>query len=256
MKRSNVVRLVLERDVEKKLRELALWSAKCWNEVNWLRMQQFKKGERVDFNGTEKAIYAKYKQYLKVNAQQVCRKNAEAWRTFFSLIKSKKEGRLPSWFKPRPPGYWRGKLIVLIRNDRYTVDEEAGVIYLKDFGLALKFRGKLKWRGKQGRLEIFHNGLRWYAAIPVEVEANAKPKGDGVAGVDLGIANLAAVVFEDGTWVLFKGGSVFSQYERYSKKIAAVQKRLALHKQQRSKRLRALQRKDKPRPLGRGCERF
>jgi len=245
VKRSNIVRLVVSKDVGKKLRELATWTAKCWNEVNWLRMQQFKEGKMVDFNDTEKVVYAKYKEYLKVNAQQVCRKNAEAWRSFFSLMKDKKDGKLPSWFKPRPPGYWKDKrgsykLLILIRNDRYTVDENARTIYLKDFGLTLHFKGKLKWKGKQGRLEIFHNGLHWCASIPVEVEVNAKPKGNGIAGVDLGIVNLATVVFDDSSWVLFKGGSVLSEYENYSRKIAITQKKLSLHKQERSKRLKAL----------------
>jgi putative transposase len=37
-------------------------------------------------------VHEKYKHVLKVNAQQVARKNAEAWRSFFSLIKEKREG--------------------------------------------------------------------------------------------------------------------------------------------------------------------
>ena len=90
-------------------------------------MQQYKKGERIDFARTEKEVYEKYKHALKVNAQQIARKNAEDWRCFFSLIKEKKEGKLPKWFKPRPPGYWKSKdgymIMIVVRNDRYTVDE-------------------------------------------------------------------------------------------------------------------------------------
>ena len=48
-------------------------------------MQQFKKGEKVDFAKSEKEVYEKYKGVLKVNAQQVARKNAESWRSFFLL---------------------------------------------------------------------------------------------------------------------------------------------------------------------------
>ena len=132
MKRTNVVKLAVDKETHKRLKELAVTTAKCWNELNWLRMQQFKEGKRVDFNGTEKTVYAKYKHVLKVNAQQVARKNAEAWRGFFELIKMKKEGKLPSWFRPRPPGYWkedsRYRLMLVVRNDRYVVDEEHSVI--------------------------------------------------------------------------------------------------------------------------------
>jgi putative transposase len=201
-------------------------------------MQQFKEGKRVDFNNTERKVYAKYREYLKVNASQVCRKNAEAWRSFFALLREKKEDKS---LKPRPPSYWKGeRKVILIRNDRYAVDEGSRTIYLKDFHLSLRFKGRLKWKGKQGRLEIFHDGFHWYATIPVEVELNAKTKGNGIAGIDLGIVNLATVAFDDGTWVLFKGGSLLSEYENYSRKIALTQKKLSAHGQTRSKKLKAL----------------
>jgi putative transposase len=56
----------------------------------------------------------------------------------------------------------------------------------------------------------------------------------------LGIVNLATVYAEDGTWYIFKGGSVLSQYEYYSKKISRVQKVLARHGQRKSWRLKLL----------------
>ena len=247
MRRTNVVKLVMDKETREKLKELGMVTAKCWNEVNWLRMQQFKEGRRVDFARTEKEVYEKYKHVLKVNAQQVARKNAEAWRDFFSLVKEKKEGKLPKWFKPRPPGYWKDrsgkyKLMIIIRNDRYKVDEDKRIIYLKDFDLTLRFKGKLKWHGKQGRLEVICNDARrsWYAYIPVEVEVVAEGKGNLRAGVDLGIVNLATVYIEDGTWYISKGGGVLSQYEYYSKKIHRVQKLLVRHGQRTSRRLKLL----------------
>jgi putative transposase len=41
MKRTNVVKLVVDKEKHEKLKELGVITAKCWNEVNWLRMQQF-----------------------------------------------------------------------------------------------------------------------------------------------------------------------------------------------------------------------
>ena len=241
-----MVKLETDKEAYEKLKELGIATAKCWNEVNWLRMQQFKEGKRVDFNETEKKVYAKYKTILKVNAQQVMRKNSEDWRSFFTLVEKKKEGKLPSWFKPRPPGYWKEKgkykLILIIRNDRYVVDEEGRKIHLKDFHLTIKFKGKLKWKGEQGRLEIICDETRklWYAHIPVKLERNAQ-KSNLTASADLGIVNLATVFVEDGLWCLFKGGSVLSQYEHYGKKIQITQKILARHKQsRRSRKLRLL----------------
>jgi putative transposase len=74
----------------------------------------------------------------------------------------------------------------------------------------------------------------------VEVEILAKARGNLRASVDLGIVNLATVYAEDGTWYIFKGGSVLSQYESYSKKISRVQKVLARHGQRKSRRLKLL----------------
>jgi putative transposase len=95
---------------------------------------------------------------------------------------------------------------------------------------------------KKGRLEVIYNDARrsWYAHIPVEVEILAKARGNLRASVDLGIVNLATVYAEDGTWYIFKGGSVLSQYEYYSKKISRVQKVLARHGQRKSRRLKLL----------------
>lgn len=77
-------------------------------QVNYLRRQQFSNEVRLDFRTTKKLVYEKYKQVLKVNAQQVARKNAEAWRLFFSLLKLKKKGKLPSFIVPIPSRYRRG----------------------------------------------------------------------------------------------------------------------------------------------------
>ncbi|QGA54569.1 transposase [Sulfolobus sp. E5-1-F] len=241
MKRSNIVKLFIDKETKKRLLGLLEVYRACWNTVNYLRMQQFKNHEKVDFVKTEKETYEKFKQILKVNAQQVTRKNTEAWRSFFSLIKEKRQNKS---LKPRPPGYWtRG--IILVRNDRYTIDEEERVIYLKDFKMRLKYSGKLKWRGKQGRLEIHYDEVRrlFYATIPIEVE-DVKLKESGLkASIDLGIVNLATVFIENGKWFLFRGGSVLSQYEYYSKKIVITQKKLAIHKQNRSRRLSMLYKK-------------
>jgi hypothetical protein len=39
MKRTNVVKLIVDKDAHGLLKELGVATAKCWNEVNWLRMQ-------------------------------------------------------------------------------------------------------------------------------------------------------------------------------------------------------------------------
>ena len=77
-----------------------------------------------------------------------------------------------------PPGYWKDRLAgekeihILIRNDRYylePINEDEGYLVLVDFGLRIKYAGRIRWEGKQGRLEIIYVNGRWFAHIPIEV---------------------------------------------------------------------------------------
>jgi len=251
--RTNVVRLLPNGYQERRLRRLANISAKLFNELNYERRQQFFNHQRVDFRGTWGKYYGKYKKILSVNAQAVLQKNNEAWNSFFSLLRLKKEGKLPPYMNHiSPPGYWkdketgRRKLIIVIRQDRYVVDEQNHKLILKDFNMAIKFAGRLRWFGRQGRLEMHYDEARnaWYACIPVEVgveEARTgrkskhivrgerksiqveSPKGSKVASIDLGINNLASVVVSDGTWLLYKGVRAKEDYFYFMKRITEVQ---------------------------------
>jgi len=175
--------------------------------------------------------------------------------SFFSLLKSKKKGKLPSHMKHlSPPKYWKDKdtkerkLILVVRQDRYVMDEENHKLILKDFNLEIDFAGRLRWYGKQGRLEIYYDETKhdWYASIPIEVgvettkkKGNNKskhivkgerktiqvsiPKGDKVASIDLGINVMASVITNDGTWLLYKGVRTKQDYFYLQKKISEVQ---------------------------------
>jgi len=133
---------------------LANISAKLFNELNYERRQFFQQ-QRVDFKGTWGKYYGKYKNVLGVNAQAVMQKSNEAWNAFFSLLRLKKQGKLPPYMNHiSPPGYWkdrvagRRKLLPVVRQDRYEVDEQRHVIILKDFDLEVKFTGGLRWFGR------------------------------------------------------------------------------------------------------------
>jgi len=243
-KRANVVRLLPSGFQERKLRKLANASAKLFNEVNYERRQQFFRGEKVDFKSTWDKYYDKYKGILGVNAQAVLQKNNEAWSSFFSLLELK--GKLPPHTNNvSPPRYWKEskkrKLILVVRQDRYEVDEYK--LVLKDFGLEIEFAGRLRWYGKQGRLEIHYDDA-WYASIPVDVGVEvtktgkkskwivtgerksiqiASPKGNKIASIDLGINVLASVLVDDGTWLLYKGVRIKEDYFYLQRKIAEAQ---------------------------------
>ncbi len=138
------------------------------------------------------------------------------------------------------------KLILVVRQDRYIVDERNHRLVLRDFGLEINFAGRLRWHGKQGRLEIRHDEAReaWYASMPVEVGVEttrngnrskhvvrgerksirmAGPRGDVAAGVDLGINMLASAVTSDGTWLLYRGSRAKEDFFHLTRRIAEVQ---------------------------------
>jgi putative transposase len=253
-RRTNVVRLLPNGAQERRLRKLADACARLYNELNYERRQQFFSGGGIDFKGTWDKYYEKYKDVIgSANAQAVMQKNNEDWNSFFSLLNMKKEGKLPPHMRRvSPPGYWKDeetgkrRLIIVIRQDRYEVDVERRVIILKDFNMEIKFAGRLRWYGKQGRLEIIYDETKdaWYAHIPAEVGVEetrtgkkakhivigerrtiqvATPRGNRVAAIDLGINNLASVVVSDGTWLLYKGMRAKEDYFYLQRLISRIQ---------------------------------
>jgi len=149
---------------EKKLRRIADAAAKLWNELNYARLVQFRTSGKVDFKGTGHEFYYKYNVVLSVNAGVVIQLNNQAWNSFFKLSRLYKQGKLPKFMgKPSPPGFWKDKLLgkrelrILVRNDRYYLEPTnggEGYLVLKDWGLKIKYAGRIKWAGKQGTLVI------------------------------------------------------------------------------------------------------
>ena len=157
MKRTVTVKLQPSKEQAKILLQLADSGAKVWNRVNYLRRQQFFQDQIVDFNSTEKTIYEEFKREIgSATVQQISRKNAEAWRSFFSLLRKKRNGELPDWLKPKPPNYLkenaRRKPLIVLRNDQYKI--EGNKLILKGLGkfkrLEVQFKGRIHLKGKQG----------------------------------------------------------------------------------------------------------
>ncbi|CAI1492612.1 transposase [Thermococcus nautili] len=245
MKRTVTVKLQPSKEQEKTLNQLADTGAKVWNRVNYLRRQQFFEDKIVDFNSTEKTVYEEFKREIgSATVQQIARKNAESWRSFFSLLRKKRNGELPSWLKPKPPNYLkedgRRKPLIVLRNDQYKI--EGNKLILKGLGkfkrLDIQFKGRIHLKGKQGRLEITYDPVRrkWYAHISLTVEEKLEgeewvsvprhPKGSLSAGIDLGVNNLMAVYVENGESFLVNGRLLKSIDFYWRRKIADYQSKL------------------------------
>ncbi|ACB39760.1 Protein of unknown function DUF1225 [Pyrobaculum neutrophilum V24Sta] len=248
------LRLLPTTPQERKLHRLANTAAKAWNEVNYLRRRQFFAKQGVDLRGTYNEIYNRYRRILAPAAlQQILNKNNEAWLGFFALLAKLNAGELPPHVKKvSPPGYWKDRLLgrrvkrLVVRSDRYYVEPVnggEGYIVLKDFGMRVRYAGRIKWSGKQGRLEIVYERGRWFAYLTVEVGAQPpagnpkgyvrgtydriqikQPKGDKKAFIDIGINNLFAAVIEGSDRaILIKGTPLKAEYFWWKRQKALYQ---------------------------------
>ena len=203
MKRTNTFALAPTEEQHQQLLEIADACARLWNELNYRRRQSFFKGK---LNWESKDLYDKYKGIIgAATAQQIQRKNSEAWKSFFALLKLKSEGKLPPHIrKVKPPSYWKDrenkkrKLLILVRCDCYRL--KAGVLKLPK-KLRVRWKGRPHWNGwvKQGLLTLIYDFIRqkWCARQAVEVRPPHQPLSDKRAYVDLGVLELLTVVVDE-----------------------------------------------------------
>jgi putative transposase len=258
VRRTCVVELIVDEETEKRLRQLCDLSSKLWNEVNYARLRMWLEKKGIDFEGTYREFYERYKPLIgAVTAQMVIRKNNEAWKCFFRLLELKREGRLPpfmTWVSP--PGYKKKNksrtLWTVIRKDQYKMDGDR--IILQGLGavgwIEARFRGPIYLRGERGGIEICYDADRgkWYAHIAFSKVSEKmvrgewrpvlrQPKGNLTAGIDIGINNLLAIYVEDGLTRLVNGRPLKSISFYWRKKISEYQSMLNKYGLETSKRL-------------------
>jgi len=248
------VRPLSEQD-EQLLRELLDASASLWNELNYERRQNFFDGDSV----WDTADYRK--QYVGVlgsaTAQQVIRKNSEAWRSFFAACEDGED--------TVPPGYWGNEeagreLRTYIRNDSYTIETgersrleiPVGQDLKDEYGLGyydrlrLEIYGAPKWDGEQGRLELYFDEIddTFRAIQPVTVPDSRQdsPLADESAALDVGANNLVACTTTTGQQYLYEGRDLFARFHETTEEIARLQSKLQEGRNS-SQRIRSLYRK-------------
>ncbi|MEZ3117706.1 RNA-guided endonuclease InsQ/TnpB family protein [Halobaculum sp. MBLA0147] len=256
MRRTNTFAVrPLTADGEQLLRELLDASASLWNQLNYERRQNFFDGESV----WDTADYRK--QYVGVlgsaTAQQVIRKNSEAWRSFFA---AREDGE-----DTAPPGYWGNEedgreLQTYIRNDQYTLEigersrleipvgrdlkDEYGLGYHER--LRLEVTGDPKWEGEHGRLELYYDEVsdtfRAFHPVTVPDSRQDSPRAEESAALDVGANNLVACTTTTGQQYLYEGRDLFADFRETTEEIARLQSKLREGRYS-SRRIRRLYRK-------------
>ena len=271
MKRTNTFAVrPLSETGEQLLRDLLDASAALWNEVNYQRLMRYN-----DEDGFEGGIWdadtgrleGRYKGVLGAStAQQVIRKNSEAWRSFLHLKDQYHDESDTSVTEhPNPPGF-RGnedngrQLRTVIRNDAYTtewgdrsrleilVGSELKGRYDHTGRLRLEIAGNPSWPDyeKQGRLELWYDETEstFRASQPVTVSdsARATPLADETAALDIGANNLVACTTTTGEQYLYEGRELFQRFRETTREIARLQSKLPEGRYS-SERIRRLYRK-------------
>jgi len=260
VKRTCIVELIVDEETEKRLRQLCDLSSKLWNEVNYARLKTWLEKKHIDFDGTYKEFYEKYKPLIgSATAQTIIRKNNDAWMAFFRLLELKKEGRLPPFItRVSPPGYKKKRksraLWTIIRKGQYEMDGDRIIIkWLGAVGwIEMRFKGPVYLKGERGELMIRYDDdrKRWYAHIAFEVSERIvkgewmrvplRPRGDLTAGIDVGINNLMAIYVENGLTKLVSGRPLKAISHYWRGRIAEYQSMLNKYGLEASKRLRQM----------------
>ncbi len=212
-------------------------------------------------------LEGRYKGVLGAStAQQVIRKNSEAWRGFFRLKDQyHDESNTSVTEHPEPPGF-RGneddgrQLKTVIRNTSYTVEwgdrsrleilvgSELKDRYDHTGRLRLEIAGEPNWPEyeKQGRLDLWYDetDCTFRASQPVTVSDDARytPLADEKAALDIGANNLVACTTTTGEQYLYEGRELFQRFRETTREIARLQSKLEDGRYS-SERIRRLYRK-------------
>jgi len=133
------------------------------------------------------------------------------------VVDKESESKLPPFIaRVNPPRYKKRNkqraLYTVLRKDQYEIKEDR--VVLKGLGaiggIGLKYKGLIHLKGEWGRLEIHYDPDRekWHVYISFEIFEKAvrgewstaprRPRGNFVAGIDIGINNLMAIYVESG----------------------------------------------------------
>ncbi|MDS0300214.1 transposase [Halogeometricum sp. S1BR25-6] len=265
MKRANqfdvLPRSVKEREV------FVRWldaSASLWNETNYARRQAFLEDDESVWDADTGSLEGKYKGVLSSSvAQQIIRKNSEAWRSFFDLNEKYHAEKLDK--RPSPPGYWGNEedgrvLRTYVRNDQYTIEygkrsrlevpigselkDELGLN--RNQRLRIEIAGDPKWSGEQNRLEIVYDetaeSFRAFQPVTINDSRLDSPLASEEAALDVGANTLVACTVSTGHQLLYEGRNLFEQFRETTEQIAHYQSRLE-DQRKSSKRIDRLYRK-------------
>jgi IS605 OrfB family transposase len=203
---------------------LSYWchlSKNLWNESNYIIRQKFI-NEKVYLNYYDvwdivKKESENYRLLPIHSSQQILRLLDKAWKGFFRCIKDWKKNPDKYLGIPKIPGYKKKDGEFVLPFDSSQVRLKNGIFKLpKKIGLEVKTRlGDVKLCGAR----IVPQGIGYQLEIIYEKKVPDVPiSSERIAGIDLGVNNLATVVNNIGEQSIIINGKVVKSWNQYFNK--------------------------------------
>jgi len=201
-------------------------SKNLYNEANYIIRQEFiKNGNWTRYGQLNKLLKGSenYKLLSARTGQQILRLLDRNWNLFFRAIKVWKVSPCKFKAKPNLPGYKKknGEFMLIFTNQQCKIGD--GILkFPKKANLEVKTR--LDNETILSEVRIVPKGVGYVCEIVYKKEIESKKLDENnVAGIDLGVRNLIAMVNNIGVQpIVMKGGVVKSINQYFNKKLARL----------------------------------
>ena len=190
---------------------------------------------------------ALYRLLASQSAQAVLQKAEGGIKSFLALHKKGANAEFPHYHKKDAEWVlpYKSQQIKLKKN---KITLPMSLAYRKETGVSyISFRiPKLRYEGRLAYLEIFKSEGIWKVSLVLDVQDAEPARCMENLYIDIGVKNLAAI-YDGKNTTLYKGGIVLAENQYKDKKVARVQKILAMQNKRTSKEKRRLSRQAKRR---------
>jgi putative transposase len=230
--RTHIASIRNQTQVSDGLDTLGFAAAKLWNVARWTAGRVWEACGQIPDDGVLKAYLKSHERYADLNAQSSQRVLEELDEAFDSWCGHRHNGNE----RANPPGYRKHngdhpRSTVTFKEDGFKHDDKNGYLRLSkghntkahrsDFILcAYEVAPDVQIENVQVVRAVYEHG-EWRLHIVCRHEiGRPESPGNGMAGIDLGICNFAAVSFGDES-VLYPGGALKEDEYYFLKKTAA-----------------------------------
>lgn len=225
---------------------LSFLSKNLYNAANYVMRQEFFASKKLTSAFTLCGIFKTQPDYislLRQVSQQIIIQVAHDWKSFFAAIKEWRKH--PEKFKEKPeiPGYkhkTNGRNLLTYTNQSISRSSiKNGHIKLLQTAILIPTKLRHYTEVDQVRISRKSNSYEIHVVYTVP---DVEPKTEGItAALDLGINNLAAITFSNGSQpIIVNGKPLKSINQFYNKQIATAQSHIAKEKRKTSRRTEKL----------------